>query len=187
MKTTCPSLCVVVSGLALAGILAATPKALAAEELLVVKISDMTKAADYKIMSGEEFKELEGQIQLEARVFQKAVELVKKEWKADEGNKNSPFPGGRLNPRKAEVVERAINREKAEKKLESLSGAESKRKFEPKKLSSKMTEAEKKQEEARADRERDLQKSADLIKTKIDELAAKEKEAKQKTEVKPAP
>ena len=166
-----------VSLLASAGLVGASGAA--AEELsLAVKITDMQKNAEFKVMSAEEFKQLDAQIRLENRLFQKAQELAKKEWKADDTNK-APYPGGRLNPRKAEVMERGA-REKVDKKVEKALKAEEKRQDDFKKPGGKLSEEEKKQANIKADKKRELETAGNLLKAKLDELIAKEKEAAEK-------
>ncbi len=169
-----------VASLVLGGILAFTTRASALETFCVVKSTDMDKKIEYKIMSPEEFKEQEAQVKAEAALFPKAEEQVKKEWKADEGNKSTPFPG-KLGPRKIEVVTRESVREKADKKLESLEASSDRRQIEPKK-GGKLTDAEKKQADAKAEKEKDLQKAYDLVKAKLAELTTKAEEAKVKTD-----
>ncbi len=175
-KNTSPLQSLLPVSLALACLLGLATRASALETFCVVKITDMDKRVEHKIMSPEEFKELETQVKAEASLFPKAEELVKKEWKADEGNKSTPFPG-RLGPRKVEVVTRESSSERADKKLESLAASEERRQNPPRR-SGKMSDAEKKQADIKADKERDLQKACDAVKAKIGELVAKAAEAK---------
>ncbi len=169
-----------VSALALGSVLALATRASALDSFCIVKITDMDKKVEHKIVSAEDFKTLEAEIKTEASLFPKAEELAKKEWKADEGNKSIPFPG-RLGPRKIDVVARETVREKADKKLEALTASEDRRQVEPKK-GGKMTDAEKKQADAKAEKEKDLQKAYDAVKTKIAELVTKAQEAKAKAD-----
>jgi hypothetical protein len=164
----------------LAGVLASAAPASAVETFLVVKLADVDKKVDYQIMSPEEFKEQETQIKAEATLFPKAEELVKKEWKASEDHKGSPFPS-RLGPRKIEIVERSPNQEKAGKKMESLLAAGERRLMEPPKKAGKQTEAQKKQADSLAEKEQALQEACDLIKAKLTELT-KDQEPKAKEE-----
>jgi hypothetical protein len=164
--------------LVLGGILALTTSASALETFCVVKITDMDKKVENKIMSPEEFKEEEARAKAEAALFPKAEELAKKEWKADEANKSIPFPG-RLGPRKIEIVTRESNREKADKKLESLDAANERRQTDTRK-SGKMTEADKKRAEAADEKEKDLGRAYESVKAKLAELMTKAEEAKVK-------
>jgi hypothetical protein len=166
------------AALTLAALLALPARSLAADSFYVVKVTEMDKKVDFKLMSAEDYKALETEVKAETSLFPKAEELAKKEWKtADE---KGPFPG-RLSPRKVEVVERHTVREKADEKLEKLQSSED-RKAEPKKAGGKMNEAEKKMAESKAEKEKDLQKAHDLVKGKLTELvsAAKDKDAKAK-------
>jgi hypothetical protein len=146
--------------------------ALAIDSFIVVKLTDMDKKVEHRIVSAEELKALETEIKAEASLFAKAEELAKKDWKADEGNKSTPFPPG-LNPRKVEVVERFTVREKADAKLEKLDDAESRRQIEPKKTG-KVSDTDKKRAEAKAEREDALKSGQELVKAKLKELATKE-------------
>jgi hypothetical protein len=166
------------TSLVLGGILALTTRASALETFCVVKITDMDKKVEHKLMSPDEFKEEEARAKAEASLFPKAEELAKKEWKADEANKSIPFPG-RLGPRKIEVVTRESSREKADKKLESLDAASERRQNETRK-SGKMTEADKKKAEAADEKEKDLGRAYESVKAKLGELMTKAEEAKVK-------
>lgn len=165
----------------LASVLASAPTASALETFLVVKTTDMDKKVDFKIMSAEEFKEQEAKIKAEATLFPKAEEMAKKEWKSSEDRKSS-FPG-RLNPPKIEVIERSPSQEKAGKKLDALTAAEDRRHVEPKKIA-KPTEAQKKQADADAEKEKDFQAAYEMVKAKLAELVAKDQETKVKEEPK---
>jgi hypothetical protein len=170
------------TSLALFSLLAIPSTSKAADSFWVVKITEMDKKVEHRIMSAEEYKEMETQIRAEASLFPKAEDLAKKEWKTAE-EKNS-FPG-RLTPRKIEVVERNTVQEKASAKLDKLNASEE-RKNEPKRTSAKPTEAEKKQADIKAEKERDLEKAHDLVKGKLAELlaAVKDKDAKPKEDEK---
>jgi hypothetical protein len=180
MKTHAATRSLVISSLALGCLLAFPMRTWAAETFCVVKCTDMDKRVEHKIMSPEEFKELDTQTKAEAALFPKAEEMAKKEWKADETTKSTPFPG-RLGPAKVEVITREANRDKADKKLESLNAAEDRKQTEPRK-SGKSSEAEKKQADLKAEKEKDLQKAYDSVKAKIAELMTKAEEAKPKTD-----
>jgi hypothetical protein len=173
-----------VASFALVTLLALPVRLLAAESFYVVEITDMDKKVEHKIMSAEDFKVLETEIRAETSLFPKAEEAAKKEWKSSD--EKAAFPG-RLNARKAVVLARETVREKADAKLEKLTASEE-RKNEPKKTTAKPTEAEKKAEAAKAEKEKDLQRAYDLVKGKLDELvaAAKDKDAKPQGDEKPA-
>jgi hypothetical protein len=167
------------AALTLAALLALPARGLAADSFYVVKITEMDKKVDFKLMSAEDYKALETEVKAETSLFPKAEELAKKEWKtADE---KGPFPG-RLSPRKVEVIERHTVREKADEKLEKLQASEDKKSGDTRKPGGKMNEAEKKMAESKAEKEKDLQKAHDLVKGKLTELvsAAKDKDAKAK-------
>jgi hypothetical protein len=167
--------------LALVALLGLPSKALALDAFWVVKVTDMDKKVEYKIMSPEEYKSLETDVKAENSLFAKAEEMAKKEWKTAE--EKSSFPG-RLNPRKIEILERATVREKADTKLEKLSAAEE-RKSEPKKTTGKPSDADKKAADAKAEKEKELQKAYDLVKGKLAELVAAAKEKSAKADEKP--
>ena len=152
--------------------------AAAGETFLVVKTTDMNHSVEYKIMSPDEHKELQAQIQTEARLFPKAQEQAAKDWKDDPANKQSPYPGGRLAARKVEVVERATTQAQADKKLDACNTAESKRQDaeQPRRTSKSSSAGESKQEKAKLQKEMDLQKACDLVRSKLDALVADEKE-----------
>jgi hypothetical protein len=166
----------IVGRLVLALWLTAGMRAAAVDTFLVVKVAEMNRAVGYQVMTPAEYKGLDARIQRESRLYTQAEQLAMKEWKADEGNKGIPFPGGRLSARKATVVAQFSAREQADKKIESYKDIESRRQLQEMAASRNLTPQQKKLKEAEAEKERQVEQAAELVKAKLDELLAREEE-----------
>jgi hypothetical protein len=167
----------------------------AMETYCVVKVSDFMKAETYEVMKAAEVRELNAQIQRETKVFMKAEELVAREWKADELNKGTPFPGGRVSTRKAEIKGQFPSEEKARAMRETYQAREAKkadreneRLIDLKKTNpTAAKELEKELSEAR-EKEVTVARAAAAVEAKIKDLLAKEDEKAGKTsDAQPAP
>ena len=162
-------------------LLACMEAAAAGEPAFVVKLADMKRQAEYKIMSQAELKELEKDLQAEAKVFPQAVVAASKEWRSDEQWKSLPFPGGRLSPRK--VVgqpDRCANEEEANKKLTAYQDAEARKLKKEREKQQEMAKKDPKAAAAAAAKEKDqqekdiqLDKAMEMVKAKMDELTGK--------------
>jgi len=134
-----------------------------AETFTVVEITDVQKKVTQEVKSAQELADLKKAIEAEAKVFQNAVEAVRKEWaaaasaaaaiKPKPGEKpappSPPFPGN-LSPRKCMEKGNFPEKEKAQKSLEQLSKTAATAK--PQQLSEAFT------------------KAASAVQAKIDEL-----------------
>jgi hypothetical protein len=154
-----------------------------AEAYYVVKVQDMTKISSHKVVSAKELKELEKEIQTESQCFPKALEESAKAWKADEANKGTAFPGGRVTPRKiVGAPERFSNEEKAKEKLKAIEDAEikkaereSEKETAKAKKSNKNSKANKKTSDEIAKeskRESDTLAANELVQKKLNEIVA---------------
>jgi hypothetical protein len=106
-----------------------------AEMSYIVEVTDLQKTVTRQVMTAAELKELKKTIEAEARLFPKAVELVKKSW--DEAEKASkpgpgekavpsmPFPSGTFSPRRCQEKGNFTKQEEAQKRLEQMDAAES--------------------------------------------------------------
>jgi hypothetical protein len=111
-----------------------------AEMVNVVEISDLQKKITYEVKTAQEFRELKKQYDAEQRVFQKALDLTKKEW--EQGDKGAPpaekpkpgekierppppppFPSGMLAARRCTDKGFFSDRDKAQKRVEQLDTA----------------------------------------------------------------
>lgn len=133
-----------------------------AEESFLVKIKGMDGQVSMEVMNTEEKKKIEKDLQLEQRYFSDVVRKVGQEWTADESNKGIPYPGFRLFPRRLITSERFPSREKAEKQLSMYEERDSK-KSAPKPAGKNDKAAEK---------EAQLSRAMDLVKSRLDEVIA---------------
>lgn len=152
-------------------------RTLAADVFLLVRTTDMLRASSYQVMSPDEFKQLQKQLQLEERSFPKALAEAKDEWAKDEMNKTSPFPVARIVPRKlVGQPEKFPTTEKAEERLAQYEDRESlKRQREADKEEKKPQNAAAK---AKADRDMDKEilagRAAELVAAKLSALTGME-------------
>ncbi len=88
---------------------------LRADFLSVVEITDLRGNAIFRICTDAEKKALEDELRAEAKVYAKALQEAKADWKAL--YKDTPFPSSRIRARKLRVLTSTPNREEAEKYL----------------------------------------------------------------------
>ena len=149
----------------------------AAESFSVVRVSDMLHEETYQVVSADELKQLQKQLALEERSFQRALSLVGEEWRKDEAIKTTPFPGGRLAPRKmVGTPESFTDRAKADARAGQLEERESKKHAGDKTTTkthttTKATGTKAGSKDSReADRLLQLRRAADLVAAKLAEL-----------------
>jgi hypothetical protein len=146
-------------------------------------VTDSKREATYQIMTPAEFKDLKKMIDLETRLFPKALAAAAKEWQANPLNKHKAFPGGRLAPRKADVTSQFPNRDLAEKQLRIYEDREAK------KLDREAAEAKKnptaKKPGDDIERRALLDDAAQLVDGKLSELMTKDTKPAE-AEAKPA-
>jgi Skp family chaperone for outer membrane proteins len=160
-----------------------------AETLYVVETTDLQKKSTYDVMNSEKLHELQKTVAAEARVFQKAIETVRKSWenvdKPAPGEKPAdkqvrapaaPFPSGTLSFRRIDVKGEYADEKSADKKkalLERLAADEQKKADDADKKKMDANKDKKKQDAKKA-KEQELlsatQQVAVLLQTKIDEL-----------------
>jgi len=100
----------------------------AGDKLYLVKITDVDNTDEYEIKTPEELKALQDEIKAQAKVFPKAVEAARKEWKNDPRTSKTAFPASAVGPRQVMVVGTPfISSDQASKKLDSMQTRESKR------------------------------------------------------------
>lgn len=150
--------------------------ALAGETFVVVRLADMVREDTYQVMSGDEFKQLQKQLALEERNFQKALTQAADEWRKDEMNKKDVFPGGRLSARKIiGQAETFPSRDKADARLSLYEDREAnKRARELDKTKKARTEAEKLKEARETDKILLARRAADLVAAKLAALTGGE-------------
>ena len=153
-----------------------TCAALSAETFYLVRLSDMTRTDTLQVMTPDEFKALQKQLQQEERFFQKAVVQAVEEWRKDEMNKSTPFPGAKVVPRKiVGQPEKFAAREKAEERITQYEERESRKRLRgTEKGGKKMSEAEKAKADKEIDKELTLRRAADLVAAKLSALAGVE-------------
>jgi hypothetical protein len=93
-------------------VLLAGATALRAEFLSVVEVTDLRGNAEYRVCSDAEKKALEAEVRGEAKVYAKALEETKADWKTLQ--KDSPFPSSRIKQRELRVLTTTPNREEAD-------------------------------------------------------------------------
>lgn len=156
------AVCVVLLGLA-RGVVAG-------ESFAVVRVTDMMREETYQVLSSDELKQLQKQLQLEERNFPKAVAQAGEEWRKDELNKTTPFPGGRLSPRKIIGQPEVFpSRDKADERVGQYEDREAKkraREFDKTGRRSK-TASEKLKEERDMEKAAHARRAADLIAAKL--------------------
>lgn len=148
----------------------------AGEAYYIVKVQDMAKEVSTSVMSATEFKALEKTIQQEKQCFPAAVTAAAKEWRENEANKGTPFPGGRVMPRQIlpGSSERFSSSEKAQEKLTALEALESKkldREF-AKQRTNKSAGKTKEEIARESKKEADLIAAQELIQNKLTEIIA---------------
>lgn len=86
-------------------------------KLYLVKTTDRSGEQEYKLISPEELKALQNELAMEAKCFEKALNLTEKEWKKDEETSKKPFPASAINRRKVEELGFFTDEKKADEKL----------------------------------------------------------------------
>lgn len=86
-------------------------------KLHLVKITDRSGEEEYRLISPEELKSLQNELAIEAKCFEKALNLTEKEWKKDEETAKKPFPTSAINKRKVEELGFFTDEKKADEKL----------------------------------------------------------------------
>ena len=148
----------------------------AGESFVVVRLADMLREDAYQVMSGDEFKQLQKQLALEERNFQKAVAQAADEWRKDEMNKTTPFPGNRLAPRKViGQAETFASRDKADERLNQYETREgNKRARELDKAKKTKSAVEKAKEDREMDKLLQARRAADAVAAKLSALTGTE-------------
>ncbi len=123
----------------------AASAALAAESYFVVTMIDMVGNKTYEVKTKEEVAELTKQMAAEAKVFQKAVAKLQKEWDANKDAHQFKWQGQHLKPRAVKASQTPYaDREKAIAKADKLTdkelGLDDKKPKTKKKLSEKEEE-----------------------------------------------
>lgn len=72
------------------------------ERYYVIKLYDFNREFQYQVVSKDELKKLETEIKAEAKLFRKAVDAAKKEWREDESLSGS-FPSSAVALRKLQT------------------------------------------------------------------------------------
>jgi len=161
-----------VAGLAFAG-------AVRAELTYLVEVTDLQRKSTYQLMNAQDFRTLRKTIDSEARVYQKALELVRKDWDAAEkGMTAAPapgvkverpatvsFPGGSLSARKIMEKGSFTEQKKAEQRQRQLEDAQAD-------IDKKEATRNKGQkvDKAKSDRLAAESRAAMMLQAKIDEL-----------------
>jgi len=170
-----------------------------AEMVHVVEVTDTARQPTYQIVSDAEMKALKQTLDSEARVFPKALEVVKKEWDAAEKTTPPPlaakpaagaaaaapvvksgprpFPAGSLAMRKMDD-KGFMDRAQAEKKVQALEDSQvaalDKSATKAKSTTVKKTDSQKKAEAQRkardAERDAAAKEAAIKLQSKIDDL-----------------
>jgi hypothetical protein len=140
-------------------------------KLHLVKITNRAGEEEYKLISSEELKSLQNELVLEAKCFEKAMNLTEKEWKKDEDTAKKPFPASAINKRKVEELGFFTDEKKAEEKLARYqkSSDEKKKEKEDKKRPGN-DERSKKLAEREAERLQLEEKARQLFESKLAEL-----------------
>ena len=119
----------------------AASAALAAETYFVVCITDMAGNKTYEVKTKEEVAELKKQVAAEAKIFQKAVAKLQKEWESNTDIHQFKWQGQHLKPRTVKESQPYADREKAMAKADKMTdkelGLDDKKPKQPKKLSEK--------------------------------------------------
>jgi hypothetical protein len=151
----------------------AASAALAAESYFVVTMIDMVGNKTYEVKTKEEVAELTKQMAAEAKVFQKAVAKLQKEWDANKDAHQFKWQGQHLKPRAVKASQTPYaDREKAIAKADKLTdkelGLDDKKPKTKKKLSEK--EEEKLYKERM--RQQELEELAQSVQKEIDAMLA---------------
>ncbi len=92
--------------------------ALAEDQTLIVKVTDISRRVDFRLMTRDEYKSLQRTIAEEKGLCRKAMELAERAWDADQFNGGKSFPASAISIRKASLVGRPYNsREEASDKI----------------------------------------------------------------------
>ena len=143
----------------------------ATETYVLVKTTDFQREPKSEVMSAAEFKELDKTIQNEAKYFQAALSAAQKEWMADEMNKRTAFPSGKISARKiVGMPDRFPNRDKADAALTAMEERQAKKdareldrtRGAPQKSKEKLKEEQ--------DKEAAVARAVELLQTKLGDL-----------------
>lgn len=97
----------------------ATGQAAGFERYYLIKLYDFHKEYVYQVLSKDELKALETELKAESKLFRKALDAAKDEWRDDEFLSGS-FPSSAVTPRKLRVMGTPFRkREDAQEKLET--------------------------------------------------------------------
>jgi hypothetical protein len=152
-------------------------RASAAETFFLVRLSDMTRADTVQVMTADELKQLQKQLQQEERFFPKALVQAVEEWRKDDMNKTVPFPSGKIVPRKIMGQAEAFSsREKAEERIAQYEDREARKRMrESEKAGNKNpTPAEKAKQDREMDKELTARRAADIVTAKLSALTGVE-------------
>ncbi len=149
-----------------------------AESFSVVQVTDMNRDVTFQVVTSAELKDLKKQMDAEDKFFQKAKDLVAKDWAAriaaerKANDKNAPktpaFPGSQLRERVMSVMPRSYMKkddaDKAVQALEERAARSSELKQELEKKNAKGGKT------TNHEKELAVSEAASLLKAKIEEL-----------------
>ena len=149
-----------------------------AESYSIVQLTDMNRDVTFQVVSSTELRDLKKQMDAEEKFFQKAKELVAKDWaariaaerKANEKNapKTPPFPGSQLRERVMSVMPRTyMKRDEADKAVQALEERAARTAFAKQELENKASKGLK---VVNHEKELALSEAVSLLKAKIEEL-----------------
>ena len=89
--------------------------------LFLVEITDYAQTNDWKLLSADEWKALQSEMKEESRLYSRALDAVKRMWKADPRTQKAHFPASAIGPREAKLVGSPFaDPDKAQAKLDEI-------------------------------------------------------------------
>ena len=97
----------------------AAPEKATTTEYFVVQVTGHAGKATNFVMTAQEKNAIMGEVEAEAKVFQKAVQLAEQDWKSDASTSDKAFSRGAISPKKAKVLGKYTDENKAYEKSTS--------------------------------------------------------------------
>ena len=147
---------------------------LAAESYFVVCTTDMVGNKTYEVKTKEEVAELKKQMAAEAKVFQKAVTKLQKEWDANKDAHQFKWQGQHLKPRTVKESQPYPDRDKAMAKADKMTDKELGLDDKDKKSKTKKKLSEKEEEKLFKEkmRRQELEELAQSVQKEIEAMLA---------------
>jgi hypothetical protein len=149
------------------------------EQLVLIKMINRAKETEFKLLTAQEYKALDNELKLEAKIGPKAVALAEKDWKQDKELAKKMFPKSCIGDRKVTALGTFTDREKGEKRLQALQDQEDEKKD---KLEKGGKKGEDKRSESMSAREELCSRAREMYEQKLGDLMKSAEKPAEKTE-----